>query len=276
MNLWIIKNIKFGYRYSTNKTIRHTISDYFDNYLLNILSSKGSTNDKFIIVGGLFSNTNPSIVAISDAIKYIRKISNIMNVVLISTPNDIRYFDGDYYSSLDLFENIDNVEVNKYNKENFISYGDCIIDVENSNIKISNDEIEIPNAIQFDEIDGKCGIFINKVNSNKHTIIMNKYSPQHVTYEINTFNDFKNIEKNNNIIHLIIDDKLIDENKTLLNLEVFKLNPTSIRYKNEKKYKKNKLDSNFDIKKKILDSIGDDSRLINQFNRILQISKKTL
>lgn len=273
MNLWIIKNIKFGYRYTTNKSIRKNISEYFDNYLLNILSTKGSSNDKLIIVGGLFSNTNPSIVAISDAHKYLTKISNIMKIVLISTPDDIRYFDGNDYSTLDLFNNIENIEVVSYNEDDFISYGECIIDVENSKIKISNEIIDIPNAIQFEEDDEKCGIFIYKMTNNKYTILNNKFSPNHVTYEINSFDDFKKIKKDNNIIHLIIDNQLSEENKSLLNIEIFKANPSSIKYKNEKIINKSKLIGDFDIKGKIYHTIGDNDELKSQFDRIIKIKE---
>lgn len=275
MNLWIIKNIKFGYRYTTNKSIRKNISEYFEDYLLNILSTKGSSNDKFIIVGGLFSNTNPSLVAIADAHKYLTKISNIMKVVLISTPNDIRYFDGSTYSTLDLFSNIDNIEVKSYDKDEFISYGDCSIDIKNSKIRITSDEINIPNAIQFDDNDEPSGVFINRVSDNKHTILNNKFSPKHITYEINTFEDFKQIKTENNIIHLIVDNDLMEENKSLLNVEIFKINPSSIKYKNEKVITNNKLIEEFDIKGKIYDAINNDSKLKTQFERILEISKKS-
>ena len=276
MNLWIIKNIKFGYRYTTNKSIRKNIHEYFDNYLLNILSTKGSSNDKLIIVGGLFSNTNPSIIAISDAIEYITKISQIMKVILISTPNDIRFFDGSNYSTLDLFKNINNVEVKSYDKDEFISYGECVIDIENSIIKINDDEIIIPNIIQFDDDDEKCGIFINRMTDNKYTILNNKFSPKHVTYEINSFEDFSKIKKDNNIIHLVVDNTLSEENKTRLNLEIFKINPTSIKYKNEKVEEKIKLVENFDIISKIYDTIGDDSEVKKQFDKILEITRKEI
>ena len=275
MNLWIIKNIKFGYRYTTNKSIRKNISEYFDNYLLNILSTKGSSNDKLIIVGGLFSNTNPSIVAISDATKYLTQISNLMKVVLISTPNDIRCFDGNNYSTLDLFKNIENIEVVTYDEDVFISYGECVIDIENSQIKILDNIVDIPNAIQFDDDDEKSGLFINRMSDNKFTVLTNKFSPNHVTYEINSFDDFKKVKKDNNIIHLIVDGDLAEENKGLLNIEIFKVNPSSIKYKNEKVITNNKLVGDFDIEKTIYDTIGDNSELRNQFDRILKISKKS-
>jgi hypothetical protein len=276
MNIWVIKDIKFGYRYTTNKSIRNNIIDYFDNYFLNLLSSKGSSNDKLIIVGGLFSNTNPSIVAISDAYKYLTKISEIMKIVLISTSDDIRFFDGDYYSTLTLFSNINNIEVKPYNINDFISYGNCIIDVENSIIKINNEEIDIPNIIQFDDNDRTSGIFIYRISDDKYTIINNKFSPKHITYEINTFEDFKNVKKDNNIIHLIIDEKLSDENKTLLNIEIFKTNPSSIKYKSEKISEKIKLVSDFDIKGKIYDTIGENTDIKKQFDRILEICRKQI
>ena len=276
MNLWIIKNIKFGYRYTTNKFIRKNILEYFDNYLLDILLTKGSSDDKLIIVGGLFSNTNPSIIAISDATDYLTKMSKIMKVVLISTPNDIRFFDGDNYSTLDLFKNINNVEIKSYDKDEFISYGECVIDVDNSVIKINGDIIDIPNIIQFDDNDGKCGIFINRMSDNKYTILNNKFSPNHITYEINSFEDFNNIEKGNNVIHLIIDGNLSIENKTKLNLEIFKINPSSVKFKNEKIEKNIKLVDNFDIRDKIYDTIGDDSEVKKQFDKIIEISQKSI
>lgn len=276
MNLWITKNIKFGYRYTTNKSIRKIITEYFDNYLLNLLSTKGSSSDKFIIVGGIFSNTNPSIIAISDAYNYLTKISNMMNVVLIPTQNDIRYFDGNTYSTLSLFKDINNIEIKEYSNNNFISYGNCIIEYNTNKIKILDNEFDIPNAIQFDENDGKCGIFVNRIIDDKYILITNKYSPKHMMYEINTFNDIKSIKKDNNLIHLIIDNNLFEENKTLLNIEIFRLNPVSIRYKNQKKDKKNKLIEDFNIKRKILETIGDDNKLNQQFQRILDISKKQI
>lgn len=274
MNLWIIKNIKFGYRYTTNKSIRKNISEYFDDYLLNILSTKGTDQDNLIIVGGLFSNTNPSIVAISDAQKYLTKLSETIKVILVSTPDDIRYFDGNNYSTLDLFKNIKNIEIKSYDKDDVIKFGDCIIDVESGKLEILDDVIDIPNAIQYEDDDEPGGIFINRMSDNKHTIINNKYSPKHITYEINTFEDFKKIKKDNNIIHLIIDNDLDEENKALLNIEIFKINPSSIKYKNEKIVEKTKLIGDFDIKGKIYDTIGDNEELKNQFNRILKISNK--
>ncbi len=274
MNLWIIKNIKFGYRYTTNKSIRKNILEYFDDYLLDLISSKGSSDDKLIIVGGLFSNTNPSIIAISDATNYLTKLSKIVKVVLISTPNDIRFFDGNNYSTLDLFNNIDNIEVKPYDKNDVISYGDCVIDIENSVLKINDNEVIIPNIIQFDDDSEKTGIFINRMSDNKYTILNNKFSPKHITYEINSFDDFKIIEKDNNIIHLIVNDALSEENKTRLNLEIFKINPSSVKYKNEKNEKNIKLVEDFDIISKIYNTIGEDSEVKKQFDKILEISRK--
>jgi len=273
MNLWIIKNIKFGYRYTTNKSIRKNISEYFDDYLLNIISTKGTNQDNLIIVGGVFSNTNPSIVAISDAHKYLIKLSEIIKIILVSTPDDIRYFDGNNYSTLDLFKNINNIEIVSYNKDDIIKFGDCIIDIENSKIELLNKKIDIPNAIQYEDDDEPGGIFINRMSDNKHTILNNKYSPKHITYEINSFDDFKDIKKDNNIIHLIINNDLDEENKALLNIEIFKLNPSSVKYKNEKIIEKTKLIGDFDIKRTIYDAVGDNEELKNQFDRILKISK---
>lgn len=276
MNIWITKNIKFGYRYTTNKSIRNSIIDYFDNYLLNILSSKGRSNDKFIIVGGLFSNTNPSIIAISDAHKYITKISKIMKVILITTPDDIRQFDGVDYSTLTIFENNNNVEIRTYDKDDFISYNDCVIDIKNDMIKVLDKELPIPSAIQFDDNSHKIGLFVNRVEDNKFTILNNSFSPKHKTYEINDFTDFEKIIINGDIIHLIIDHKLVEENDTKLNVEIFKVDPKSVKYKNKTTQVLENTNNitTFDVKQNIVDAIGEDDGVKNQFNRILTILNK--
>jgi hypothetical protein len=199
-----------------------------------------------------------------------------MEVVLISTPNDLRFFDGENYTALDIFNSIKNVNIIPYDKDGFISFNDCVIDINNNLIKISGKELEIPSAIQFDDNDEKVGLFVNRINDNKFTILPNKYSPKHVTYEINDIDDFRKIENKKNFIHLIINNELVNSNKSLINMELFKINPTSVKYKDEKKEKNIKLVDNFDIRSKIYDAIGNNEKLKTQFDRILDINKRNL
>jgi hypothetical protein len=267
MKLWIVKDINFGYRYTTNKYIRKNIKDYFDNYLMNLLLKKSKNSDKFIISDKLFYNTNPSLVAISDATEYINKISKIIEVYLISSENNMRNFDGDNYSTLDLFKNNDNVNI----VDSGIKLHNCIIN--NNTVEINANIIDIPNIIQYDIECKLGGILIYRTEDDKYMLMKNDYSPKHIIYEINSFEDFNNIDKGNDYIHLIINDNFYIENKTKLNLEIFKLNPQSVKYKNKVVENKTNI-TNFDISKTIYDAIGDNNDLKNQFDRILNITNK--
>lgn len=272
MNTWIVKNIKFGYKYTTNKLIRINIKNYFDNYLLNILSKKGSNDDNFIIVGGMFSNVNPSAVAISDAVEYITKISQLMKVIILTTPSDIRQFDGEDFSILNIFSLIDNVYIKPF-LDRIVTCDACDIDVINGTVKVDDDITIIPNIIQFDDDNSITGVYINRNSDNKHTIISNKFSPKHVTYEIETFEDFEKIEKDdNNIIHLIINDALNDS-KERLNLEIFRVNAISVKYKTDIVKNVTIINEKFDIISKIYNTIGNDDNIKKHFNKILNISR---
>ena len=66
MNIWIVKNIRFGYKYTSDKNMRSQILDS-TKWLIDIIKQKSKHDDYFILSGGLFYNTNPSIVAINDA-----------------------------------------------------------------------------------------------------------------------------------------------------------------------------------------------------------------
>lgn len=267
MKIWVIKNIKFGYRYTTNSYTRKIILNYFNEYLYNLISSKAKKDDLFIIAGGVFSNTNPSIISIDDANNCLMKLSKVINVILIPNNNDIRMFDGELYSTLKIFNNI-NVEIFEDGKP--ISYNNCIIDSNNGLITINEEIISIPNAIAFEKEDGIPSIFVIADNG-KHMLLKNNFSPKHITYEINKFSDFDKIENDNNFIHLIINNDLAEENKTLLNMNIFKINPISVKYNNEsKKEILNNVatEGNFNIVDKITDAIKDDAKLIEQFKRI--------
>lgn len=275
MNVWVIKDTKFGYRYTTNKSIRKMILDYFNEYLYNLLSTKSNKDDILIIAGGLFSNTNPSVVAITDAINCLTKISNIINIVLISNENDLRTFDGENYSTLNIFKNTPKIYPLN---DKIITYNNSIIDVNNGVIKIDDKIIPIPIAIKFEKDDNKSGIYINREDG-KYTIITNKFSPKHVTYEINNVEDFDNIEINNNDnIHLIINSKLLSEYKSLININIFKYKPTSVKYTDDEQLLADveniEINNNFNIINTIDNDI-EDIKVREQFNRILNIYKNT-
>lgn len=273
MNIWIVKNIHFGYKYTTNKEIRKIILDYFNNFLINTLNKKGTKDDIFVVSGGLFSNTNPSIIAISDAHNIINKISKIMNVKLISSYDDMRKFDGEDYTTLNLLNNIDNVDIISLKDEIKLCDG-LIISSDKDYATINGNRIKIPDIIQFENNqNNKIGVLIYNTLNKKFIIFSNKYSPKHVTYEINNFEDFKKIKNDNNYKHLIIDDKLSNENKSLLNIEIFKIRPVSVKIKNKKIIKNNKEVKDFNIVNTIYKTIENDNKLKEQFRRILQISK---
>ena len=276
MNVWIIKDTKFGYRYTTNKASRKIIIDYFNDYLFNILSSKSNKNDILVIAGGLFSNTNPSIVAINDAVDCLTKISKIINVILLSNDKDLRLFEGESYSTLSIFRNIPKVQILEH--DGHITYNNSDIDINNGIINIDNKIIPIPIAIEFEKDDNNSGIYINREDG-KYTVLSNKFSPKHITYKINDFSDFDNIKIDDNIVHLVINNKLTIENKSLLNINIFKCKPTSIKYIDDKEVNINdedqniEINTNFSIIQTINDNIEDD-KVREQFERILRIYQK--
>ena len=276
MNIWVTKDTKFGYKYTTNKISRSLILNYFNDYLFNLLSSKSNKNDLLIIAGGLFSNTNPFIIAITDAVNCLTKISKIINIVLIPNDKDLRSFDGESYSTLNIFRNIPRVQILDSNENT--TYNNSNIDINNGIINIDNKIIPIPVAIEFEKGDSTSGIFINREDG-KYMILSNKFSPKHIIYEINEFSDFDKIEVNENIVHLIINNKLIEENKSLLNINIFKYKPTSIKYTDDVEEsvideEKIEINTNFSIIQTINDNIDDD-HVLKQFERVLKIYKNT-
>ena len=90
MNIWLTKNIRFGYKYTINKTIRHQINSCLYTWLDDLLSKRAKNDDILVIYGGLFSNTSPSLVAIDDAHKFLKKVSGRIKVQLINTDRDSR------------------------------------------------------------------------------------------------------------------------------------------------------------------------------------------
>ena len=275
MKYWILKDTKFGYRYTTNKSTRKIILDYFNDYLYNLILSKGNKSDKLLIVGGLFSNTNPSIIAITDAYNIILKFSKIINIILITSDKDIRLFDGKSYSTLNLLKSIQNIEI--MSSENIIHFNNFEIDVNNGLINMNNDNIKIPNSIQFEKDDNKAGIFINNENG-KYIILPNNFSPKHRTIKINSFADFDNIEDSSDFIHSEINNSLLEENKQLININIFKIKPISVKYidiKNSDSVSHININNNFNIIDVINEEIKDNENTKKQFERILNIYNNT-
>lgn len=284
MHLWIIKDTFFGYQYTANKKYRKLIFEYFE-YIYKVLNTKGKNDDCFIISSGLFSNTNPTIIAINDAITLVKKISTLMPVYIIDSKIDNRKFDNEYYTTIDMLHDIDNVNLIK-NKSDI---GDIFLiptDIPNTEnkaiisdkneLKLDDLVISIPSAIQFTDKITNIGLLVYDVNRNKHILLKDKELPKHIKKQINTFEELESVTNDTiDYIHLTIDFKLKSDNETKLNILLSKLNPHSIEFKNEVVVKKRKQVYNMgdisivDIVKK---EIKDDD-VYEQFERILKINK---
>jgi len=282
MNFWIIRNTQFGYKYNTDKQIRLDIINS-TKWITNLVCEKGMPDDYFIIAGGLFSNTNPSLIAIEDAHKFITDIALIMPILLVNSSKDIRIFEKEYYSTLNIFKDLSDVKIiseitsindikivpvnNNYNGD------DISLDVERSVFNVS----KIPNLIQLEEDEYEAGILI--YNKKKQIIIKNNSAPKHFTFIIKNINDLKNINiKNpNDKIHLIIKEDLINENQVEIDVAIHKIKPTSVKYTD--RYLDDIKEKNIDILipgtlnivDTIYNHIGDNEELKNQFDRILSI-----
>lgn len=285
MNLWITRNTQFGYRYTTDKQIRTDIINSAE-WITNLVWKKGISDDYFVVAGGLFSSTNPSLIAIDDAHKFITDIAKVMSVLLINSSKDIRIFEKEYYSTLNIFKDLTNVRIifevaivsgvimipvnDSYTGDNIT------LDVERSVFNVS----KIPNLIQLEDEEYDVGILI--YNQKKQLIIRNHMAPRHCTFIIKSIDDLKNIniKKHNDKIHLIIKEDLVNENQVEIDIIIHKINPTSVKYTD--KYlddiKENNPDvliaESLNIVDTIYDHIGDNEELKNQFNRILDISSK--
>lgn len=273
MNIWITKNIRFGYKYTINKSSREEILES-TNWLINLIKNKSNKDDIFILSGGLFSNTNPSIVAINDAHDFLLELKNICNVYLVNSSRDNRLFNGNYFSTLNIFNyvniindttDISNITIIPFNKthNNGIS-----LDVE---LGMFNGD-KIPNLMQLEENDGNQGVIVYNDIKQKHIFLENKKSPKHETITINNIKELKELSDNipNNHIHIVIDKTLIDNHKTQTDILLFKINPFSIKYTDDK-YDEIVDDVNInsiDVDDAIISNIGDNEELLTQFNRI--------
>ena len=264
MNIWLIKNIRFGYKYTINKTMRHQINSCLDTWLDDLLSKRAKSDDILVIYGGLFSNTNPSLVAIDDAHKFLRRVSSRIEVKLINTERDSRIFDDESFSTLDIFSDVHNVYVVKD-----IRGLDYPFDL-------------IPNIMQLEEIENKPGVLVYNPSSKKHVMMDNTFSPKHVTFVINSLEDFSLIDKEkhkNDFVHIQIENNLLEEKKLEVNIALHSINACSIKHinNNVELLKENgiiDITDSLNIVDTILNHIGEDEEVKKQFERVLNVFKK--
>lgn len=280
MNIWITKYIRFGYRYTSDKNIRSQIVES-TNWLIETIKQKGKQGDYFILSGGLFYNTNPSIVAINDAKHFINILQEYATIVLVNTSKDIRLFDGVYYSTLDLFNNVmvidDITTIGNINIVPLLKSHNRTDNVLNSDMGTFSGDI-IPNLIQLDETEPKSGLIVFNTDKNKYVFIENKISPKHNTLTINTIEELINLSKLDNSKinnHLTINKSLLSEYKTDVDILLFKINPTSVKYTSDlKEYNENNIidiTNNLSIDDTIIQHLKEDEELLKQFNRIREI-----
>lgn len=271
MKTWITRNIWFGYKYTSSQWTRRVISSYFDDYLIPLLSSKAATNDVLVIAGGLFSSTNPSVVAISDARRYLSTIASIMKVVLLSSPKDVRLFDGEYYSAYSIFDEHDNISVRLSESE--ITISGILIDAQEGIITISNKELPIPYAIQFEENMVPLGLFVQRQDG-KYKVIQNSHSPRHITVEITQLDELKALVASHDILHIIIDKTLYERAKGSIDVELFRLKPATVSYVGESDTTRSHNSETASIVEKIYHEIGDDDKLKGMFDKIVRIRQR--
>jgi hypothetical protein len=285
MKIWLTKNLRFGYKYSSNKTMRSRINSCLSDWLDDLLNKKSQNDDVVFIVGGLFSNTNPSLIAINDAKNFIKKITNKLNVYLVNTESDIRKFDNEYYSVNDIFSDINNLHIiNKIEDLDYctiIPTGYNLIDCEPSDLYLDSNEnklgdIDIPNIMQLTEDENAPGIIVYDIKTKKHVFVKNNYSPKHIDIKLNNIDDIIKLKEQNknNFLHLKIDNKLLEEKRIELDILFQKLNINSIKVLDNNEENANFVKGDIDIKNVISDHIGEDEILKKQFERVLNVFDK--
>lgn len=277
MNIWITKNIRFGYKYTSDRNTRNQIISS-TNWLIETIKQKGKQGDYFILSGGLFYNTNPSIIAINDAKHFINILQDYVTIVLVNTSKDTRLFDGIYYSTLDLFDNVrvidDVTTIENINIVPILKSHTRTDNVLDSDMGTFNGD-KIPNLIQIDESEDKSGVFIFNTDKNKYIFMENNISPKHIKYTINSIDELVNLSQSTVKVnsHLIIDSSLMEEHKTEVEILLFKINPNSVKYTNKIDKQNDIIDitNNISIDDSIIEHIKDNEDLKKQFIRIRQI-----
>lgn len=285
MKIWLTKNLRFGYKYSSNKSMRERINSCLSEWLDDLLNKKSQNDDVVFIVGGLFSNTNPSLIAINDAKKFIKKITNKLNMYLINTESDIRKYDNEYYSVNDIFSDINNLHIiNEIKDLDFctvIPTGYNMIECEPSDLYLDSNEnklgdIDIPNIMQLTDDENIPGIVVYDIKSKKHVFVKNNYSPKHIIIQLNTIDDIKDLREHNknNFLYLKIDNDLLEEKRVELDILFQKLNINSIKVMDSNEKDVSFIKGDIDIKNVISNHIGEDEILKKQFERVLNVFDK--
>ena len=291
MNIWIIKNIRFGYNYTISKSIRNQINSCLNDWLDDLLLKKSKSDDILIISGGLFINTNPSLISINDAHDFLKRVSSKLKVYLINTDKDVRLFDNELYSTLDIFSDMENIHIIKNITDiDIITVipHKCtnILDREvtlNANLgKLDN--ITIPNIMQLDKNESKPGLIVFNTDKKKHIFIENDFSPKHITVKINDLNDFNLIDKNkhkNDFIHIELNNELNENKKLEVNIALHNLNAHSVKFIDSENDKEDEQETDMvnitdslNIVDVIYDCIGEDNEIKKQFERVLEVYKK--
>jgi len=286
MNIWLTKNIRFGFKYTITKSMRGQLNSCLHTWLDDLLSKRAKEDDIFIISGGLFSNTNPSLIAIDDAHKFLKKITSKLKVYLINTDRDVRLFDSETFSTLDIFSDIPNLTIIKHITDidpiTIVPYKYVnIIDRElllEANLGKLGDTL-IPNIMQLDVTESKSGVLIYNTIAKKKVFIENSFSPKHITFKIDSLEDFELIDKEkfkNDFIHIEINNNIVEEKRLEVNIALHTVNATSVKYIDVEIKKEEEIlnitDSLY-IVDTIFNHIGDDEMVKKQFERVLEVKK---
>jgi hypothetical protein len=229
-----------------------------------LLTKRAKGDDVFIVYGGLFSNTNPSLVAIDDAHRFLRKLTDRVMVKLINTERDSRVFDNESFSTLDIFSDIHNLYVVK--------------DIRGLDYPFD----QIPNLMQLEETEGRPGVLVYNPVSKKHMFVENTISPKHVTFIINNLEDFSYIDNEKykkDFVHIQIVDSLLEEKKLEVNIALHNINPCSVKHLNSDKVETQEngttdITDSLSIVDTIYSHIGEDEEVRRQFERVLNVFKK--
>ena len=163
--------------------------------LFRSVKKRNKGNDILIISGGIFNNTNPSLISINDAVNFITEISKHIKVVLVNSSRDTKIFDSTDYTTLDLFSSLKNVTIVKditmVSTITIVPFMKMFTDDVTTLDTETNlfNGVDIPNLMQVTEGEGKPGIIVYNVEHNKQMRMVNSYSPIHRTVIINNYEE---------------------------------------------------------------------------------------
>lgn len=214
--IYILNNIKFGHP----KLSKYQI-EYFDNFFIPLITKKHTPEDKIIIVGDLFYNTN------NVSFNLLSKVKNIFNSL--------------NFIPIEIIGN------------------DYCIDIIGNFIKIEKLDYDIDNTSLFQlskNDDNNIGFYIIK---DKKKFIENKITPRFIKYDIENIEDLDNIEITKDFIELNINGKLIENQQTENKIDLFlNNNPTIKAYYTEQPAKEETIEmnnSNINIRNILIDNV---------------------